>query len=83
MELGAGFPEERSLFAFAFGQQNQFAANPLLLGALADGLLQLHQAALARFDSAARNFLVERNCSRTFFVGVVEDAEPVELCLAG
>jgi hypothetical protein len=34
VELGAAFPEERRLFALAFGQQDQLAAYPLLLGAL-------------------------------------------------
>ena len=82
VELGAAFPEQRRLFAFAFGEHDQLAAHPLLLGALADGLLQLHQAALAGFDGALGNFAVERKCARAFFVGVAEDAQPVELRLA-
>ena len=81
MELGAALPQERSLFAFAFGEHHQLAAHPLLLGALADRLLQLHQVALAGFDGALGDFGVERECARAFFVGVVEDAQPVESCL--
>ena len=74
VELGAGFPEERGFFAFAFGEDDQLAAYPLLFGALADGLLELHQAALAGLDGAVGDSLVEREGGGAFFVRVIEDA---------
>jgi hypothetical protein len=46
----------------------------LLLGALADGLLELHEAALAGLDGAVGDFGVEREGGGAFFVGVAEDA---------
>src|ERR1035438_4162542 len=55
VELGAALPEQRRLFAFSFGQHDQLAAYPLLLGALGDGLLELHEfvlrASIVRFGS--------------------------------
>src|ERR1039458_2968938 len=74
VELCAAFPEERGLFAFAFGEHDQLAAYPLLLGTLGDGLLELHEFIFAGFDGAVGNLLVERKCSRAFFIGIVEDA---------
>jgi len=35
VELGAAFPQQRGLFALALGKDDQLAADPLLLGALA------------------------------------------------
>src|SRR5208337_1823928 len=81
VKLGAAFPEQRGLFAFAFGQQDHLAADPLLLGALADGLLELHQAALAGLDGALVELAFEREGGGAFFVGVAEYAQPVESCL--
>ena len=59
VELGTAFPEERGLFAFTFGEKDQLAADPLLLGAPGDGLLKLHEAALAGFDGAFGDLGVE------------------------
>ena len=74
-------PEQIGLFALAFNQQIDFAANPLSLFARADFLLQLHQLAAAGFDGALRHLLVERERASALLIGVAEDTEPVDLGL--
>ena len=61
VELRPALPEQRRLFAFSFGQYEQFPAYPLLLGALADPLLELHQFAFAGFDGALGELCIERD----------------------
>src|ERR1700759_1310290 len=82
VEFGAALPQHGRLFALAFGQNNKFATDPLLLGALRYFLLQLHELALAGLDGAFWELGVEIVGFRTFFIGIVEDAEPVEFCIA-
>src|SRR5262249_52817465 len=77
--LRTAFPEQFCFGAFAFGEDDEFAADPLLLGLPGDLLLQLHQVTLAGFDGASWELRVECMGLRAFFVGVVEDSEPVEL----
>src|SRR5579863_1818038 len=81
VELGAAFPEQGRLFAFTFGEDDKFATDPLLLGALRYLLLQLHQLVLPRLYGAFWELGVEGVGFRTFFIGVVKDAEPVEFSL--
>jgi hypothetical protein len=51
----------------------------LLAGFALIFLLQAHELAAAGFDGALGDFFVEREGARAFFVGVAEDAEPVDL----
>jgi hypothetical protein len=71
---GAALPEEVSLFGFAFDEDIELAADPLLAGFAADFLLQAHELAAAGFDGALRDFFVEREGASPFFVGVAEDS---------
>ena len=60
VEFSAAFPEHGSFVAFSFGQHNEFAADPVLLGALRYFLLQLHQLSFAGFDGVFGNLAIER-----------------------
>ena len=78
---GAALPEELGLFGFAFDEEVDLAADPLGLGLRADLLLELHQLAAAGLDGALGDFElgVELEGFGALFVGVGEDAEPVDL----
>src|SRR5665213_1859712 len=81
VEDGAALPEEIGFFGLALDQEVDFAADPLGLFAGADFLLELHQLAAARLDGALRDLAGGGHVEggRAFFVGVAEDAEPVDL----
>lgn len=80
VEAGAAFPEEVGLFGGAFDEEVDLAAYPLELLRGADLLLELHQLAAAGLDGAVRDLGVigELEGLGTLFVGVGEDAEPVD-----
>ncbi len=82
VECGAALPEEFGLFGFAFDQEVDLAAYPFGFGFGADFLLELHQLAAARLDGAVGDleFVGEFEGLGALFVGVGEDAEPVDLC---
>ena len=52
VKFGAAFPEERGFGAGAFSEEGDVAADPVLLCAAGDGLLELHETLAARFNSA-------------------------------
>ena len=76
---GAALPEEVGLFVLAFDEDVEFAADPLGAVAGADLLLEAHELAAAGFDGALGDLGVEVEGLGAFFVGVAEDAEPVDL----
>ena len=80
VEEGAALPEEFGFFALAFDEEVDFAADPFGFLAGADFLLELHQLAAAGFDGALGDFECggEVEGLGAFFVGVAEDAEPVD-----
>src|SRR5271155_4171393 len=82
VERGAALPEKVGLFGFAFDEQVDLAAYPFGFGLGADFLLQLHQLATAGLDGAVGDleFVGQLEGLGALFVGVGEDAEPVDLC---
>ena len=85
VELGAAFPQQRRLFALAFDQDAPVRGRPTAACAcvLIDccSFISLRRA---RLDGALRDLGASSKSKRlrAFFVGVAEDAEPVELRLA-
>ena len=75
---GAALPEEFGFVGLAFDEDVYFAPNPVGSGGTRDFLLELHQLAATGFYGALRDFLIEREGTGTFFVGVGEDAKPVD-----
>src|SRR6266568_539020 len=80
MGRGTSLPKQVGFFARAFQHYFNLAANPLLTALTADALLELHEFAAASLDFLGRHLVAEQVCGRAFFVGVGENAEPVELC---
>jgi hypothetical protein len=78
VEQGAALPEEVGLFASP-STRRSISRPTQRLGFGADLLLELHQLAAAGFDGALGDFGVEFEGGCAFFVGVGEDAEPVDL----
>ena len=80
VERGAALPEEFGFFGLAFDEEVDLAAYPVGFGFGADLLLELHQLAAAGFDGALGDFefVGESKACCAFFVGVGEDAEPVD-----
>jgi hypothetical protein len=79
VEGGAALPEEVGLFGLAFYEEVDLAVDPGGLGFGADLLLEFHELAATGFDGAFGDLelgcQVEGGCA--LFVGVGEDAEPV------
>jgi len=82
MEGGAALPEEFGFFRLAFDEEVDLSAYPCGFGLDADLLLEAHEFAAAGFDGALGKLEggVELEGGGAVFVGVGEDAEPVDLC---
>src|SRR5687768_142119 len=78
VHFGAAFPQQISLFRWPFEQHIELPAHQAAFLAPADGLLDLHQLAATALNLTRRDFVARRMGLRTLFVGITEDAQPVE-----